>query len=253
MNWKVVAASATGSGHQQNGEKCQDAYAWWSQDDWLIAVVSDGAGSARFGEIGARFAADTICRELAAELVVNRKSGLYSQSTLESIILNIIELTRICLAREYVDCDNSIEDFHATIVGIVVNSQSGTFFQIGDGAGIASMKNIAVDPVMSLPENGEYSDQTYFYTEEGWIKHTRFTPINQLLSQITLMTDGAMSFAMAKGKDGLEEKFMGPVSRYLRNVDTTTGSKALAATLDDEQTHTITSDDKTLLWGVWVQ
>jgi hypothetical protein len=250
MNWKVVAASATGLGHRQRGEECQDAYAWWSVGDLLIAVVSDGAGSARLGEVGARFAVDTICRELASELETNHNSELYSQEFLETTISNAIELTRICLARENVNCENSMEDFHATIVGIVVRRQSGTFFQIGDGAGIAILEKKAIDPIISLPENGEYSDQTYFYTEVDWLSHTRFTPINHPVSQITLLTDGAMSFAMTKENEGLDEKFMGPVSRYLKDVDTTTGNKALAATLDDERTHTITSDDKTLLWAL---
>jgi hypothetical protein len=251
MNWKIVAASATGSGHRQKGEECQDAYAWSSEGDWLVAVVSDGAGSARFSQIGAKFAVDTICKELASELKTNHNSEIYSQDILESIILNAIELTRICLARENVNCNNSMEDFHATVVGILVRRQSGTFFQIGDGAGIAIMEKDTFDPIISLPENGEYSDQTFFYTEADWIRHTRFTPINHPVSQITLMTDGAMSFAMAKENEGFDEKFMGPVSRYLKDVDSSTGSKALAATLDDERTHTITSDDKTLLWGLW--
>ena len=64
---------------------------------------------------------------------------------------------------------------------------------------------------------------------------------------LALMSDGAAPFVMAKGNGGLFKPFMDPVERFLASVDEVAGSAGLAATLGDPRTHTITTDDKTLL------
>jgi hypothetical protein len=44
---------------------------------------------------------------------------------------------------------------------------------------------------------------------------------------------------------------MDPVEKFLETVTEDEGSAALAGTLGDERTYTITSDDKTLLIALW--
>lgn len=248
MGWKVVAGSATGSGHQASGAPCQDACHWHCSGQWLIAVVCDGAGSARLSDVGARHGAHSLCRELGAAVpaAATEPAG---QNYWEARIIEAVAKTRETLRSEHVHEDASMRDFHATIVGIVMGPAYGTFFQIGDGAGVALLDDDWDKSVLSLPENGEYADQTFFYTEERWREHLRFTAVPEAARLITLMTDGAMSFAMAPECSGLERNFMGPVNRFLDGVDAETGSQALSATLDDPRTHAITSDDKTLIWA----
>lgn len=250
MPWKVVAGSATGTAHTETGTTCQDAFHWCSHQDWLVALVSDGAGSARFSDVGAQHAARRITEELiyaiTHELTAeNRNSVDYWQ---ERIRLSI-EATRISLIKTQAVENCSLRDFHATIVGAVAGPEFGMFFQIGDGAAAAALTATWDNPRLSLPENGNYADETYFFTEECWQEHLRFTVFSPALNYITLVTDGAMSFVVASGRQTLAANFICPVTRYLENIDVETGTQALITTLDDPKTYAITSDDKTLLWA----
>jgi hypothetical protein len=73
------------------------------------------------------------------------------------------------------------------------------------------------------------------------------TPIPGAVRVLALMSDGAAPFVMAKNNTGLFRPFMDPVERFLASTDEATGSAGIAGTLGDPRTHTITTDDKTLL------
>jgi hypothetical protein len=101
--------------------------------------------------------------------------------------------------------------------------------------------------VVSLPENGEYANETYFVTGAEWREHLRVVAV-PASTRIALMSDGAGSFVMAKGNGGLFRPFVDPVEKFLLGVeDPAAADAALAATLDDPRTHGITGDDKALL------
>lgn len=250
MAWKIVAGSATGIAHTQAGMPCQDAYHSTTSGEWLIAVVCDGAGSARFSATGAQHAAQTLCAELRYHTVIaGGRKPADIQDYWEQRITETVDKTRSSLKSRYVYGDRQFRDYHATVVGVIIGRDYGTFFQIGDGAGAAAVDGDWDNAVFSLPENGAYADETFFFTEEHWREHLRFTPIPTDATLIALMTDGAMSFVMAPQRNGIDRRFIDPVTRYLDSVDAVTGRKALAGTLEDARTHSITTDDKTLLWA----
>jgi hypothetical protein len=249
MSWKVVAASTTGIGHVEKGEPCQDAHAWWNHNDWLVCVVCDGAGSASRGEIGAQFGADNVCRELSGNI-----HGAPTQSSADinlwkERVRDAIEITRIMLAREFCTTESCLEDFHATMVGAVIGPEYGLLFHIGDGAGVLYPASDSEAIKISPPENGDFANETFFYTETSWSERLRFTPMPHQASRLVLMSDGTMSFAMTQDRSGMDLGFFAPVDHYLQQTDAETGSLALANTLSDERTHQITRDDKTLLWA----
>lgn len=100
---------------------------------------------------------------------------------------------------------------------------------------------------VSLPENGEYANETYFVTGEGWQDHLHLLPLGEPKQMIALMSDGAAPFVMERGFAGFFRPFMDPVENYLASASIEAGSRALAGLLDDPRTHAITPDDKTLL------
>lgn len=54
MKWRWAAASTIGTSHIRSGSRLQDAYAVSSiGDEHIFAIVSDGAGSAKYGAYGA--------------------------------------------------------------------------------------------------------------------------------------------------------------------------------------------------------
>ena len=57
---KFVAASVAGGLHVSKNLPCQDHYKYVKAKN-LVAVVSDGAGSAKYGKIGAKLVCETLC------------------------------------------------------------------------------------------------------------------------------------------------------------------------------------------------
>lgn len=140
-----------------------------------------------------------------------------------------------------------LRDFACTMVGCVVSDHGGFFFHIGDGFAIHQQALGAAQ--LSLPENGEYADETYFVTDPNWREHLRIIPIQPLApdSLIGLMSDGPAPFAVNKTKTAFYLPFIEPVMRFLRAVPESEGCLALKNLLEDEKTHHITGDDKSLL------
>jgi hypothetical protein len=140
---------------------------------------------------------------------------------------------------------------HSTLVGVLSGPNGGCFFQIGDGAAAADIGG-SIQPwaehIVSRPENGEYTNETYFFTLPDWREHLRLVPF-PAVNQLALMSDGVSSFAMLTDCSAPDLRFLGPVSLYLENAEAEAGARALAATLDDTRAHEVSSDDKTLVWA----
>lgn len=252
MSWRIYAASATGTSHLDKGIPCQDAYAFHAAGDVLVAVVCDGAGSAPRSDEGSRLVADRVARALG-ERVRDRPQLLDAPADdFFEIAAEAMQGARAALIETARAAATPLSSYAATVVGYAGDAQRGWFFHIGDGIGVAEPAASAdadgdAPPVVSLPANGEYANETYFITGEHWREHLRVLPVPTPSARLALMSDGAMPFAMQKNNAGLFKPFFEPVTRYLASVDEVAGSRALLGTLDDPRTHGITSDDKTLL------
>ncbi|MBW8807960.1 MAG: protein phosphatase 2C domain-containing protein, partial [Lysobacter sp.] len=179
-------------------------------------------------------------------------AGLDDEDAFEASASEAIQIARAALIEIADAAKVSLSSYAATLVGFAGDGQRGWFFHIGDGIGVAEAVSageaMADQPsVVSAPENGEYSNETYFVTGDAWRQHLRVLAVTAPTARLALMSDGAMPFAMDKGNTGLFKPFIEPVARYLASVGEDDGSRALLGTLDDPRTHGITSDDKTLL------
>lgn len=241
MTWRVFAASAIGKNHIDVNLPCQDAFAFQCQGNWLAAVVCDGAGSASRSELGSAECARQTIVELVAQLADPSFPGSVSVELVKSTIVTARQRV-ILLAKEH---QLDARDLACTLVGAVLSPEGGWLFHVGDGFAAAELPQGG--PVVSQPENGEYSNETYFITGEDWSEHLRLTPIPAGATCLALMSDGAMPFVVSRDKSGLSPPFIDPVRTYLSGVADNEGSEALRNTLADERTWAITGDDKTLL------
>ncbi len=246
MGWHVCSAAAIGSSHLDIGLPCQDACASACDGDLLVAVVCDGAGSRARSDTGAQLMSQEIVTQLLASLR-GGEVALSSVKDLQPLFATAIGTARDRLVVRAVEDHCALEDYAATVVGVVADAAGGVFFHIGDGIGAALAPGGSC--VISTPENGEYANETYFVTGQDWLAHLRITPFTGP-ADVLLMSDGAMPFVMARGVGDVYRPFVDPVLAYLRAASEADGCAALAATLDDPRTRTITSDDKTLLVAI---
>lgn len=241
--WRVHAASVIGKGHIDLGLPCQDAFDYAQNNNHLIAVVCDGAGSANRSELGAKTCASAITSFISSHQDI---AALAIPADYRACIVEAIQSSRNAIFEAAASEACDVSDLSCTVVGAVLHKAGGCIFHIGDGVGSAILEDGS--SLTSHPENGEYANETYFVTQDNWQDHLRLTPFSGLAKLLVLMSDGAMPFAFSKA--GLFQPFIGPVVSYLKNKTETEGGESLHATMADERTWKITQDDKSLLIAI---
>lgn len=240
---RVIATKITGSLHEAKNTPCQDFYHYACSGNKLVAVVSDGAGSCKYGKIGAKIICETLVNVLINTPYKNVESGVKKAIEIARSKLVIHRLNKSKSEREIIN-------FSATIVGAFYHKNKGVFFHIGDGAGVAICEeNGGMNYILSRPHNGSFSCETYFYTMNNWEKNLRFTVFDKV-DALFLMTDGVTGFALNSDMTRLKCGFIEPINKYLREEENKVKAlKALSNTLDTKQARKLNSDDKTFLWA----
>lgn len=235
---KIVAARVAGLAHRNCNQPCQDHYQYAIGKN-LVAVLSDGAGSAKYGQIGARILCSKLCDLL--------KNADFSH--IETEIKTAIATARqhlIIHRYNQTKNENGLEDFAATLVGTVYYQGKGIFFHIGDGAALSLHSNNEFR--VSRPENGNFSCETFFFTQPYWKANLRFTRFSQP-TVMFLMSDGVTSFAFQPDFQNIESRFINPINNFLLSEqDCAKASKALSNTLNTPRAQKLNPDDKTLVW-----
>ncbi len=239
-NIQILASSVTGSYHRSKNLPCQDYFKHKQCGEKIVAVISDGAGSAKFGKIGAKIVCDTLCDILISTSAKDIKQKIISAI---EVARNKLILHRFNKSKH----ENGIIDFAATLVGVYYHKNKGIFFHIGDGAAIAFINSS--NTVISQPENGIFACETYFYTMDDWKDSLRFTTFEKADS-LMLMTDGVTNFAFKNDYEEIETGFVNPINIFLHNEKNKNKAlRALNNTLANPKALKINPDDKTFLWA----
>lgn len=117
MSWRWAAASEIGTSHIRTGGRLQDAYSVSSlPSNHVLAVVSDGAGSAKFGAYGAWLVCRHLkvcCREWSSENEV-----LPSDEIISEWIDDLRDRISVIAARR----ETSPRQFAATMVALLIST-----------------------------------------------------------------------------------------------------------------------------------
>ena len=251
--WKCCGASVIGSHHRADSIPCQDAHAIRSGADGSLGlVVADGAGSARLSHLGSVLLADCVADALVGD------PGAASDAV-PGIVEGAVASLRETLSMDRPGADSmpegdpevELRDYAATLVACLLRPSGGLFLQIGDGAAMALDSADPGASVISLPENGEYANETFFFTMPSWRDHVRTMAFGPEMDVVLLMSDGVTPLALAK--DGSAYRpFVDPVHAHLSTRDRVSGDRAIAATLGSEGVDRVTGDDRTLVWAARV-
>lgn len=246
--WKVIRATAVGTSHVDSNLPCQDdCYAGvmhiTDELDYLVCLVSDGAGSAKEGGKGAELACVTARSSIEATL------GNLSSSSLDETLVEewIKDIRRVIYEMANANALTA-RDYACTLLGAVVSPNKAVFFQIGDGAIVASSGY--AQGVVFWPDSGLYANMTNFVTEEDALSHLHISVTSARIDEVALFSDGLQLLALSFEQRTPHIPFFEPMLNVLRKqipIECEVLDEQLACFLNSSQINGRTDDDKTLV------
>ena len=213
-----VAASKRGRSHAKDGTYRDDDFGMLANGPggWHVAVVADGAGSAKFSRRGSKVAVDSVLRELPQLLedhvtsnlpsfipahlqgnpaaAVNIKGKLY-----ESLVTAAFNAAK-AIEEEAGAKGEKASAFSTTLIVTVVRKvPEGWFiagFSVGDGgAAVFDVRDGSLT-TLTLPDSGEFAGQTRFLQASEFsggfdgVAKRIFFDVRKEFTAVALMTDG---------------------------------------------------------------
>ena len=261
-SWQVYGASSIGKSHIDSNLPNQDSIYLQKTQDGMVAVVCDGAGSAKFSQAGAAFFSQSIGKMLLS-LGVSRSVSISGTAfDLVQVRQQIIEqLSQIRLdLQSQLPAESSLRDYHTTFTGLLIHSNhQAILVQIGDSPLITSqfvVRHPHIDYFTNLQVYGddsknEYVNETHFITQDNWQSFLRVEPID--LSQVdclALMSDGCadLVFEGASVTPKIYRPFFGNLLFNLtQSQSSQQGSAIIEQALGNPATYRLTGDDKSLV------
>lgn len=242
-NWSWASASVRGTSHVKSGTRCQDAHQCRLINGSLIAIVSDGAGSAQYGGEGASLVARGLMKR--AETHFGSSLELPDDALIWDWIDEVRDLLSLAAERRGV----LPRAFASTLVGVLATSNQTLVMHIGDGVAAMRMRDDAKWTVPLWPAHGEYASTTYFVVDEP-APQLRLHRSDNPAEVIVAMSDGlerlALNFADEQAHAPFFDGIIKPVAAA-QGGRSSELSLQLQNYLDSAPINARTDDDKTLV------
>ncbi|HUN56109.1 MAG TPA: PP2C family serine/threonine-protein phosphatase [Smithella sp.] len=247
--WRYIGASVIGTSHLAKGGKCQDTHAVFltkdsTDEEILLIVAADGAGSAEKSDEGAELACDKFISIVDTYFKCGGTFIQINSDLLDTWINNIHEsMLEKALASKRI-----IRDFACTFLALIVGEKSAIAAQIGDGAIV--IRSDGAYKVVLWPQSGEYVNITFFITDDLFINYLNTIPIDSIVDEVAIFTDGIQMLALHNKTKTVFEPFLRPMFDTLRKEPS--GKRAnlimsLEEYLGSPLINERTDDDKTLI------
>ena len=183
----AYSASVAGSRHLRRGVERQDRALHRVEADFAIAVVSDGAGSARNSALGA-----TVATTRATGAAAWRMLDLAEPPTaadLEVVLRETAYGVRQSLEELSRQTGEPLQSYANTLLlSIQTDSLLGAA-QVGDGGMVISNDQGSFDWLTS-PQHGEYVNQTTFITSREWLERMEVRVVEDQPKYLAMFSDG---------------------------------------------------------------
>lgn len=250
--WRIVRASVIGTSHLERGVECQDYCDHkeipTSDGTILVAVVSDGAGSASNGAEGAELA----CTQFVSEV----ETFLMDGKTIEDLDSKFGQLWLSYVQQRIGDlaeaAQKSTRDYACTFLAAVLSDESAVFYQIGDGAIVYSPAHRPDSYFWGVvPHEGMYANTTDFITDNSAQEKLQHEFLSVPVKNLAMFTDGIQSLAIdySGGIPGVPHgPFLRPMLAPLRaGADLGDINDKLQIFLASPNINQRTDDDKTMI------
>jgi Protein phosphatase 2C len=244
--WRPIAQSLRGSSHFADGSPCQDSHCvrvfGTGADETLFACIADGAGSAKFSDVGSAMACAAMLENAATYFESNRG---FDQLQLEEVIRWCDDArSRIRAEASVRDC--GLRELASTLAVAIVAPSRAYFFQIGDGAIVLGSRGVY--GVVFWPQSGEYANTTNFITSDEYRHRLDFLTTSGRVSDVALFTDGLERLALRFDSQTPHAPFFDPLFRTVRTADNLDMlSEQLRRFLGTDSVQSRSDDDKTLI------
>lgn len=255
MAWKAVARSTIGTSHLKQQLPCQDYGGCKVFNDVIIGAVADGAGSAKYADIGAKVAVETVLGYLAKieQWLQKRKhfwqlnSQPLSEEEARKLFAKTVKKVVTALEKQAASAGYSVEDLACTLLVVVATPNWVAAMQIGDGFIVVRCQQ-EEPQLLFQPDKGEYINETTFVTSANALDAMRVCVHTGQQEFICVATDGLERVAIRMSDWTLFAPFFQPLEEYLRETSNPEQEDDyLISFLDSDRLNARTDDDKTLL------
>lgn len=182
---KILSSSVIGSSHSANGTPCQDFTKSFKFNNFRSCIVlCDGAGSSIYSHISSQRFVNILGEYFSSSM--RRKS----KSKIKKEILKLINQEAKKITIE-LGCSN--KDIYSTLLFVYVDKKKGDLIYGHSGDGVIAESRRKNFKVLSKPDNGEYSNSTFFINSRSANHHFRVTKTRaeKSVDGYIIMSDGA--------------------------------------------------------------
>ena len=244
--WRVAAASVRGSGHERTGQPCQDAHCWQLLPGGILtAAVADGAGSALLAEVGASLAAQAAVAAVRDATADGPSPAC--EDAWPSLLAGALAAARAAVEGEADRREVPPRDLASTLIVLAVMPELAAAAHIGDGAVVVADNAGNLVP-LTLPQNGEYANETTFLTSPAAMERASITLWRGRAMRIAAFSDGLQPLSLRLPAATPHAPFFSPLFRFIAEMpDEGVAQAQLAAFLGSGRVRARADDDLTLL------
>lgn len=258
MAWRAVVRSSVGTRHQKQQQPCQDYgnYCILNQNV-IIGAVADGAGSAKYADVGAKLAVETVIT-IVKEIAISPQpqenlSHPLNEQEARKLFSKIVAEVVTTLEEKAIHENYAIADLACTLLVIVATPDWLAAMQIGDGFIVVGLQGEEYQ-LLFQPDKGEFVNQTTFVTSTHALDEMQ---VDVLLGQhkfICTSTDGLERVAIRMSDWTPFLPFFKPLEEYLWETHhPEQEDEYIKNFLNSERLNARTDDDKTLLLCLYAQ
>lgn len=234
---------------------CQDYGNYQILDDVVVGAVADGAGSAKYSDVGAKLVVEFVVNHLLQiveriqkqKLSTHCSSQTLSQQRAEKLFTKTVLKARATLQQQADSKDYSIDELACTLLVFVATPEWVAAMQIGDGF-IVTRATDSEYKLIFCPDKGEFANETTFVTSTNAKDEMQVKVLSGKPEFICASTDGLEKLAIRISDWAPFPPFFQPLEEYLRETSNPEKEdEYLTNFLNSERLNARTDDDKTLL------
>lgn len=246
--WIYTGQSVIGTSHAKSDVPCQDAHRIDVVHKMLVAAVADGAGTAKYADIGSTFVTEEAIALVKAWQVIPK-----NEEEWDTQLRFLIESLRERLVEKAEEIECFFREFATTFLLIMITENIIAGVQIGDGASVYGVEHEEALHMLTFPDSGEYLNETTFLTSDDYREHVQTAYVEGNIERVALFSDGVQMLALDM-KDYPPQPhlpFFRPFFDFVQHIDDAAErEQQLHDFLQSPRVCSRTDDDKTLVIAV---